>query len=89
MPAFYDGQRRRYAEAFRDLGLELYSGDGGFYHWCRLTNGMTAAEPEPQERMKNLTPEQRERMMSATPEQRERFKNMTPEERQALMNKSQ
>lgn len=44
VPAFYDGQRRRYADAFRELGLELHSGDGGFYHWCRLTNGMTAAE---------------------------------------------
>jgi len=44
VPAFYRGQRDRYGEAFARLGLELFSGDGGFYHWCRLPNGITAAE---------------------------------------------
>jgi aspartate/methionine/tyrosine aminotransferase len=44
VPAFYRGQRERYGEAFRRLGLELFTGDGGFYHWCRLPGGMTAAE---------------------------------------------
>ncbi|HZN62254.1 MAG TPA: pyridoxal phosphate-dependent aminotransferase [Planctomycetota bacterium] len=44
VPAFYRGQRERYGEAFRRLGLELFTGDGGFYHWCRLPGGMTAGE---------------------------------------------
>ena len=42
VPAFYAMQRERYGRAFEDLGLELFSGDGGFYHWCRLPNGWTA-----------------------------------------------
>lgn len=44
VPAFYGEQRARYGEAFRGLGLELFSGQGGFYHWCRLPDGMTADE---------------------------------------------
>ena len=44
MPAFYKSQRERYGEAFERLGLELFSGSGGFYHWCRLPGGLTAAE---------------------------------------------
>ena len=44
VPAFYGGQRARYGDAFRELGLELFSGDGGFYHWCRLPRGFTAEE---------------------------------------------
>jgi DNA-binding transcriptional MocR family regulator len=44
VPAYYGEQRARYGEAFEGLGLELFSGDGGFYHWCRLPGGMTAAE---------------------------------------------
>jgi aspartate/methionine/tyrosine aminotransferase len=43
VPAFYRGQRERYGEAFARLGLELFSGDGGFYHWCRLPKEITAA----------------------------------------------
>jgi aspartate/methionine/tyrosine aminotransferase len=39
---FYDGQRARYATAFQELGLEQFSGEGGFYHWCRLPEGLTA-----------------------------------------------
>jgi aminotransferase len=39
VPAYYRGQRERYGEAFRALGLELFTGDGGFYHWCRLARG--------------------------------------------------
>ena len=31
----YDWQRKQYGEAFEKMGLKLYSGDGGFYHWCR------------------------------------------------------
>ena len=44
IPEFYAGQRNRYGEAFSDLGLELFSGDGGFYHWCKLPGNLTAAE---------------------------------------------
>jgi len=42
VPAFYGGQRARYGEAFEKLGLELFSGQGGFYHWCRLPGSATA-----------------------------------------------
>ena len=41
---FYASQRQRYGNAFADLGLDLFSGDGGFYHWCRLPGEMTASE---------------------------------------------
>ena len=44
VPAFYREQRARYGEAFRKLGLDLFTGDGGFYHWCRLPSGLTAEE---------------------------------------------
>ena len=44
VPAFYRSQRDRYGRAFADLGLELHTGDGGFYHWCRLPGGLTADE---------------------------------------------
>jgi len=44
LPEFYGGQRQRYGDAFADLGLGLFSGDGGFYHWCRLPGELTAAE---------------------------------------------
>ena len=44
VPAFYAMQRERYGRAFEDLGLELFSGDGGFYHWCRLPHGWTAQQ---------------------------------------------
>jgi len=40
---FYASQRARYGEAFESLGLKLHSGDGGFYHWCELPGGLTAA----------------------------------------------
>lgn len=41
--SFYAEQRDRYGAAFESLGLRLHSGDGGFYHWCELPNGLTAA----------------------------------------------
>ena len=44
IPEFYASQRQRYGDAFADLGLDLFSGDGGFYHWCRLPGELTAAE---------------------------------------------
>ncbi|MEM7346961.1 MAG: hypothetical protein AAF485_22205, partial [Chloroflexota bacterium] len=28
--------------AFAKLGLDLVSGNGGFYHWCRLPGDLTA-----------------------------------------------
>jgi aminotransferase len=39
--AYYDMQRERYATAFESLGLKVHSGDGGFYHWCQLPEGIT------------------------------------------------
>ena len=44
VPAFYGGQRQRYGEAFEKMGLRLFTGDGGFYHWCEIPGGMTATE---------------------------------------------
>ncbi len=44
VPAFYREQRARYGEAFAKLGLELFTGSGGFYHWCRLPGGLAAED---------------------------------------------
>ncbi|QDU65151.1 aminotransferase class I/II-fold pyridoxal phosphate-dependent enzyme [Engelhardtia mirabilis] len=38
---YYTMQRDRYGAALADLGLELFTGDGGFYHWGRLPEGLT------------------------------------------------
>ena len=38
---FYTSQRRRYAEGLQRLGLELFTGNGGFYHWAKLPKGLT------------------------------------------------
>lgn len=43
VPTYYGEMRNRYGEVFEDLGLKLHSGKGGFYHWCELPEGMTAA----------------------------------------------
>mgnify|MGYP003327954950 FL=1 len=32
VPDYYDSQRERYAKGLETLNIELYSGDGGFYH---------------------------------------------------------
>lgn len=40
--AHYSWQRQRYGEAFADLGLEVCTGEGGFYHWLRLPEGLNA-----------------------------------------------
>ncbi|MBL8065002.1 MAG: pyridoxal phosphate-dependent aminotransferase [Chthonomonadaceae bacterium] len=39
---FYGSQRARYRQALEDLGFDLFTGDGGFYHWGRLPGGLTA-----------------------------------------------
>lgn len=44
VPNYYREQRDRYGEAFRQLGLKLFTGDGGFYHWCKLPGDLTAEE---------------------------------------------
>ncbi len=39
---YYSSQRQAYGRALAELGLELYTGDGGFYHWGRLPGDLTA-----------------------------------------------
>jgi aspartate/methionine/tyrosine aminotransferase len=41
---FYNGQRDRYRAALAELGVELFTGSGGFYHWGKLPGGLTADE---------------------------------------------
>ena len=41
---FYERQRNRYQAAFEELGIVLFTGDGGFYHWCKLPGSLTARE---------------------------------------------
>ncbi len=40
----YNWQRERYGKAFKEMGLGVYTGDGGFYHWLELPEGMTSIE---------------------------------------------
>jgi len=40
----YTMQRERYGEAFKAMGLGIYTGDGGFYHWLELPEGLNATE---------------------------------------------
>ena len=40
----YDMQRARYGEAFRNMGLGVFTGNGGFYHWMKLPDGLDASE---------------------------------------------
>jgi len=40
----YNWQRKRYGDAFKKMGLTLYTGDGGFYHWMELPEGLNADE---------------------------------------------
>ena len=39
---FFTGQRRRYAAGLQELGFELFTGTGGFYHWGRLPGELSA-----------------------------------------------
>ncbi len=41
---FYDDQRNWYAEKLSELGIKLFTGEGGFYHWGKLPNNLTADE---------------------------------------------
>jgi aspartate/methionine/tyrosine aminotransferase len=41
---FFTAQRKRYRTGFEELGFELYTGDGGFYHWGRLPGHLSADE---------------------------------------------
>jgi aspartate aminotransferase len=41
---FFTGQRERYGQALEELGFELFTGNGGFYHWARLPGELTADE---------------------------------------------
>jgi len=40
----YGMQRERYGEAFENMGLGVYTGEGGFYHWMRLPEDLNASE---------------------------------------------
>ena len=40
----YNWQRDRYGKAFKDMGLGVYTGNGGFYHWLELPEGMASDE---------------------------------------------
>lgn len=40
----YNWQRERYGKAFEEMGLGVFTGNGGFYHWLELPEGMTSAE---------------------------------------------
>jgi aspartate/methionine/tyrosine aminotransferase len=41
---FFTSQRARYRRGLEELGFELYTGDGGFYHWGRLPGELSAHE---------------------------------------------
>ncbi|HMP80829.1 MAG TPA: pyridoxal phosphate-dependent aminotransferase [Pirellulaceae bacterium] len=41
---YFGHQRTRYGQALDTLGFELFTGEGGFYHWGRLPKGLTADE---------------------------------------------
>jgi len=41
---FYAEQRRRYGMGLAELGFELHTGTGGFYHWGKLPEGLTGDE---------------------------------------------
>jgi aminotransferase len=40
--AHYTWQRQRYGQAFEKMGLRVFTGEGGFYHWIQLPAGMSS-----------------------------------------------
>jgi aminotransferase len=42
--SFYQQQRQAYGDMLEELGFELFSGTGGFYHWCKLPGDLLAAD---------------------------------------------
>lgn len=40
----YNWQRERYGKAFKELGLKVYTGTGGFYHWMELPEGLNCID---------------------------------------------
>jgi len=40
----YNWQRERYGEAFKKMGLKLFTGPGGFYHWLQLPEGLNCID---------------------------------------------
>merc|ERR1719499_1928472 len=40
----YNWQRERYGEAFKKMGLKVHTGNGGFYHWLELPEGLNCIE---------------------------------------------
>jgi aspartate/methionine/tyrosine aminotransferase len=40
----YNWQRERYGKAFKELGLKVYTGTGGFYHWMELPEGLNCVD---------------------------------------------
>jgi len=40
----YNWQRERYGKAFKAMGLELFTGPGGFYHWLQLPQGLNCVD---------------------------------------------
>jgi aminotransferase len=41
---YFTEQRRRYRQGLEELGFDLYTGDGGFYHWGKLPGDLSADE---------------------------------------------
>ena len=41
---FFTAQRKRYETGLLELGFELFTGNGGFYHWGRLPGELSADE---------------------------------------------
>lgn len=41
---FFGQQRDRYKTGLEELGIKLFTGDGGFYHWGRLPGSLTARD---------------------------------------------
>jgi aspartate/methionine/tyrosine aminotransferase len=39
---FFTAQRKRYRAGLEALGFDLYTGDGGFYHWGKLPGDLSA-----------------------------------------------